>query len=78
MFVCNILSMLGTLLGVNRRTVLILSIFTGSEHVEDDIDQSIEDVLTGLQYIFVSVFGSLQKATTVYFDKTMISTLKSS
>ena len=70
--------MLGTLLGVNRRTVLILSIFTGSEHVEDDIDQSVEDVLTGLQYIFVSVFGSLQKATTVYFDKTMISTLKSS
>ena len=70
--------MLGTLLGVNRRKVLILSIFTGSEHVEDDIDQSIEDVLTGLQYIFVSVFGSLQKATTVYFDKTMISTLKSS
>ena len=63
--------MLGTLLGVNRRTVLILSIFTGSEHVEDDIDQSIEDVLTGLQYIFVSVFGSLQKATTVYFDKTI-------
>ena len=46
--------------------------------MEDDIDQSIEDVLTGLQYIFVSVFGSLQKATTVYFDKTMISTLKSS